>query len=146
MTPDASFSFTSHSGVSQCFFCNRTTLAPHRAPVPIALADSYSGPVVARSATTIPCSAVPANSLSVASCSCRSLTHPSLLWHHCLPLLASPSDGTPQYRLRSPCVRRPTPPLPALPCIPCDEGQQRAAPHSSFPHTIIPLQTLHIDI
>ncbi|CAI5460144.1 unnamed protein product [Closterium sp. Yama58-4] len=39
------------------------------------------------------------------------------------------------------------PPSPALPCVPCDEGRQRAAPHSSsFPPTIAPLQTLHMDM
>ncbi|CAI7742733.1 unnamed protein product [Closterium sp. NIES-54] len=35
----------------------------------------------------------------------------------------------------------------ALPCLPCVEGRQRAAPHSSsFPSTIAPLQTLHMDV
>ncbi|CAI7813746.1 unnamed protein product, partial [Closterium sp. NIES-54] len=38
------------------------------------------------------------------------------------------------------------PPSPALPCLPCVEGQQRAAPHSSFPPTSAPLQTLHMDM
>ncbi|CAI7907080.1 unnamed protein product [Closterium sp. NIES-54] len=40
----------------------------------------------------------------------------------------------------------PLPPLPALPCLPCVEGRQRAAPHSSFPPTTAPLQTLHMDV
>ncbi|CAI7814529.1 unnamed protein product [Closterium sp. NIES-54] len=40
----------------------------------------------------------------------------------------------------------PLPPSPALPCPPCVEGRQRAAPHSSFPPTTAPLQTLHIDV
>ncbi|CAI7927915.1 unnamed protein product [Closterium sp. NIES-54] len=40
----------------------------------------------------------------------------------------------------------PLPPSPALPCLPCVEGRQRAAPHSSFPPTTAPLQTLHMDV
>ncbi|CAI7757031.1 unnamed protein product [Closterium sp. NIES-54] len=40
----------------------------------------------------------------------------------------------------------PLPPLPAPPCLPCVEGRQRAAPHSSFPLTTAPLQTLHMDV
>ncbi|CAI7904651.1 unnamed protein product [Closterium sp. NIES-54] len=41
----------------------------------------------------------------------------------------------------------PLPPSPALPCLPCVEGRQRAAPHSSsFPSTLAPLQTLHMDV
>ncbi|CAI7848907.1 unnamed protein product [Closterium sp. NIES-54] len=39
--------------------------------------------------------------------------------------------------------------LPTLaypPCLPCAEGRQRAAPHSSFPLTTAPLQTLHMDM
>ncbi|CAI7891568.1 unnamed protein product [Closterium sp. NIES-53] len=31
-------------------------------------------------------------------------------------------------------------------CLPCIEGWQRAAPHSSFPPTSAPLQTLHMDV
>ncbi|CAI7851878.1 unnamed protein product, partial [Closterium sp. NIES-53] len=37
-------------------------------------------------------------------------------------------------------------PSPAPPCLPCIEGRQRAAPHSSFPPTTTPLQTLHMDV
>ncbi|CAI7873504.1 unnamed protein product, partial [Closterium sp. NIES-54] len=43
---------------------------------------------------------------------------------------------------------RSLPPLPRLlapPCLPCVKGRQRAAPHS-FPPTIAPLQTLHMDV
>ncbi|CAI7741567.1 unnamed protein product [Closterium sp. NIES-54] len=39
----------------------------------------------------------------------------------------------------------PLPPSPAPPCLPCIEGRQRATPHSSFPPTTTPLQTLHMD-
>ncbi|CAI7799714.1 unnamed protein product [Closterium sp. NIES-53] len=41
----------------------------------------------------------------------------------------------------------PLPPSLAPPCLPCVEGWQGAAPHSSsFPRTITPLQTLHMDV
>ncbi|CAI7808685.1 unnamed protein product [Closterium sp. NIES-53] len=85
-----------------------------------------------------------------APCSCRSLAHETVLWHH---RLGHPSV----QRLRAmhsrylvsglPRVLPPLPPLPAPPCLPCVEGRQRAAPHSSsFPPTTAPLQTLHIDV
>ncbi|CAI7835878.1 unnamed protein product, partial [Closterium sp. NIES-54] len=85
-----------------------------------------------------------------APCSCRALSHQTLLWHHHL--------GHPSVqRLRSmhrrvlvsglPRVLPPLPPSPAPPCLPCVEGRQRAAPHSSsFPPTEAPLQTLHLDV
>ncbi|CAI7927876.1 unnamed protein product [Closterium sp. NIES-54] len=82
-----------------------------------------------------------------ASCSCRLVSHQTLLWHHRL--------GHPSL----PCLRgmhsrsglsRSLPPLPpslAPPCLPCVKGRQRAAPHSSsFPPTSAPLQTLHMDV
>ncbi|CAI5469032.1 unnamed protein product [Closterium sp. Yama58-4] len=85
-----------------------------------------------------------------APCSCRSLTHETVLWHH---RLGHPSV----QRLRAmhkrdlvaglPRVLPPLPDSPAPPCIPCVEGRQRAAPHSSsFPPTTAPLQTLHMDV
>ncbi|CAI7877814.1 unnamed protein product [Closterium sp. NIES-54] len=40
----------------------------------------------------------------------------------------------------------PLPPSPAPPCLSCVKGRQRAAPHSSFPPTIAPLLTLHMDV
>ncbi|CAI7794142.1 unnamed protein product, partial [Closterium sp. NIES-54] len=85
-----------------------------------------------------------------APCSCRSLAHETVLWHH---RLGHPSV----QRLRAmhsrylvsglPRVLPPLPPSPAPPCLPCVEGRQRAAPHSSsFPPTTTPLQTLHMDV
>ncbi|CAI7835359.1 unnamed protein product, partial [Closterium sp. NIES-54] len=53
-------------------------------------------------------------------CSCQLLTHHTLLWHHRLG--------------------HPSPPHLHV------EGQQHTAPHSSFPPTIAPLQTLHMDL
>ncbi|CAI7795488.1 unnamed protein product [Closterium sp. NIES-54] len=85
-----------------------------------------------------------------ASCSCRLLSHQSLLWHH---QLGHPS--LPRLRGMHSCLLvsglprslPPLPPSPAPPCLPCFEGRQRAAPHSSsFPPTTAPLQTLHMDV
>ncbi|CAI7795872.1 unnamed protein product [Closterium sp. NIES-54] len=83
-------------------------------------------------------------------CSCRLLSHQTLLWHHrpghpSLPRLC----GMHSRLLVSGLPRSlpPLPPSPAPPCLPCVEGQQRAAPHSSsFPPMAAPLQTLHIDV
>ncbi|CAI7895507.1 unnamed protein product [Closterium sp. NIES-53] len=64
-TPQAEVSlpFTLDSGVSQCFFCDHTTLTPLLAPILVALADPSSGPAVARSSTTLPCHVVPSGVL-----------------------------------------------------------------------------------
>ncbi|CAI5980996.1 unnamed protein product [Closterium sp. NIES-64] len=85
-----------------------------------------------------------------APCSCRSLSHRTVLWHHRLghPSV-EPLRGMHSRYLVSglPRVLPPLPPSPAPPCLPCIEGRQRAAPHSSsFPPTEGPLQTLHLDV
>ncbi|CAI5961156.1 unnamed protein product [Closterium sp. NIES-65] len=69
-----------------------------------------------------------------APCSCRLLSHETLLWHHrlghpsllCLRGMASHFlvSGLPQSL---PSLR----PGPGPTCVPCVEGRQRAAPHSS---------------
>ncbi|CAI7783707.1 unnamed protein product, partial [Closterium sp. NIES-53] len=61
---EALHTFTLDSGASRCFFRDSTTLTPLPAPVPVRLADPSGGPVVARSSTALPCSAVPSGSLS----------------------------------------------------------------------------------
>ncbi|CAI5488561.1 unnamed protein product [Closterium sp. Naga37s-1] len=85
-----------------------------------------------------------------ASCSCRLLTHGTLLWHHCLVHPSLPRLRGMHSRLLVSSLPRSLLPLPrslAPPCLPCVEGRQRAAPHSSsFPPTTTPLQTLHMDV
>ncbi|CAI7869918.1 unnamed protein product [Closterium sp. NIES-53] len=83
-------------------------------------------------------------------CSCRLLSHQTLLWHHRLRHPSLTRLHGMHYRLLVSGLPRSLPPLqpsPAPPCLPCVEGRQRAAPHSSsFPLTTAPLQTLHMDM
>ncbi|CAI7908546.1 unnamed protein product, partial [Closterium sp. NIES-54] len=141
---EALHTFTLDSGASRCFFHDSTTLTPLPAPVPVRLADPSGGPVVARSSTVLPCPAV------AASCSCRLLSHQTLLWHHFLGHPSLPRLRGMHSRLIVSGLPRslpPLPPSPAPPCLPCIEGRQRATPHSSsFPPTTAPLQTLHMDV
>ncbi|CAI7782163.1 unnamed protein product [Closterium sp. NIES-54] len=85
-----------------------------------------------------------------ASCSCRLLSHQTLLWHHRLghPSLPRLRGMHSQFLISGlPRSLPPLPPSPTPPCLPCVEGRQRAAPHSSsFPQTTAPLQTLHMDV
>ncbi|CAI7797679.1 unnamed protein product [Closterium sp. NIES-53] len=85
-----------------------------------------------------------------ASCSCRSLAHLTVSWHHHLghpriPRLRSMAS----HRLVSglPRVFASLPPSPAPLCTPCVAGRLGATPHSSSlrPATA-PFQTLHLDV
>ncbi|CAI7798393.1 unnamed protein product [Closterium sp. NIES-54] len=93
---------------------------------------------------------VSASGQVAASCSCRLLSHQTLLWHH---RLVHPSllrfRGKHSRLLVSGLPRSlpPLPPSPAPPCLPYVEGRQRTAPHSfSFSLMIAPLRTLHMDV
>ncbi|CAI7932752.1 unnamed protein product [Closterium sp. NIES-54] len=107
-------------------------------------------PQVAASAQVVASAQVFASGHVATSCSCRLLSHQTLLWHHRLGHPSLPRlRGMHSHFLVSGLPRSlpPLPPSPAPPCLPCVEGWQRAAPHSSlFPLTTAPLQTLHMDV
>ncbi|CAI7818204.1 unnamed protein product [Closterium sp. NIES-54] len=117
------------------------TLSTKSPPVPA------SGQVVASSQVF---AAVSGSSPESAPCSCRLLSHQTLLWHHRLGHPSLPRLRGMASRVLVSGLPRSLPPLPPGPaptCVPCVEGRQRAAPHSSeFPPTEAPLQTLHMDM
>ncbi|CAI7817152.1 unnamed protein product [Closterium sp. NIES-53] len=81
-----------------------------------------------------------------APCSCRLLSHQTLLWHHRLGHPSLPRLRGMASRVLVSGLPRSLPPLPPGP-VPCVKGRQRAAAHSSvFPPTEAPLQTLHMDV
>ncbi|CAI7755489.1 unnamed protein product, partial [Closterium sp. NIES-54] len=88
-------------------------------------------------------SQVSASRQFAASCSCRVLSHQTLLWHHQHDHPSLPRLRSMHSRLLVSGLPRSLPPLPRSPapqCLPCVEGRQRAAPHSSlFPPTTAPL-------
>ncbi|CAI7865859.1 unnamed protein product [Closterium sp. NIES-53] len=85
-----------------------------------------------------------------APCSCRLLSHQTLLWHHRLGHPSLPRLRGMASRVLVIGLPRSLPPLPPGPaptCVPCVEGRQRTAPHSSeFPPMEAPLQTFHMDV
>ncbi|CAI7847035.1 unnamed protein product, partial [Closterium sp. NIES-53] len=117
------------------------TLSTESPPVPASGQVAASSQVFAATSGSGPESA---------PCSCRLLSHQTLLWHHRLGHPSVPRlQGMASRVLVSGLPRSlpPLPPGPAPTCVPCVEGRQRAAPHSSeFPPTEAPLQTLHMDV
>ncbi|CAI7902388.1 unnamed protein product [Closterium sp. NIES-54] len=93
---------------------------------------------------------VSASGLVAPPCSCRLLSHQTLLWHHHLGHPSLPRLRGMHSRLLVSGLPRslpPLPPSPAPPCLPCVEGRQHATPQSSsFPPTSAPLQSLHMDV
>ncbi|CAI5953884.1 unnamed protein product [Closterium sp. NIES-65] len=174
----ASLTFTLDSRASRSFFRDHTTLTPLGQPVAVSLADPSGGPVLSHFSTVLPCLAAPSSTLSClylpsfstnlvaasgqvfaaasrsgpesAPCSCRLLSHETLLWHHPLGHPSVPRlRGMASHVLVSGLPRSlpPLPPGPGPSCVPCVEGRLRAAPHSSqFPPTQAPLETLHMDV
>ncbi|CAI7811768.1 unnamed protein product [Closterium sp. NIES-54] len=93
---------------------------------------------------------VPVSGPVVASCSCRSLAHPTVLWHHRMghPSISRLRAMSSQHLvLGLPRVLPSLLPLLAPPCSPCVEVRLRATPHSSSlcPATE-PFETLHLDV
>ncbi|CAI5999299.1 unnamed protein product [Closterium sp. NIES-64] len=117
------------------------TLTTESPPVPASGQVAASGQVFAAPSRSGPESA---------PCSCRLLSHETLLWHHRLGHPSLPRLRGMASRVLVSGLPRSLPPLPSGPgpsCVPCVEGRLRAAPHSShFPPTEAPLQTLHMDV
>ncbi|CAI7911687.1 unnamed protein product [Closterium sp. NIES-54] len=117
------------------------TLSTESPPVPASGQVAASSQVFAAASGSGPESA---------ACSCRLLSHQTLLWHHRLGHPSLPCLRGMASRVLVSGLPRSLPPLPPGPaptCVPCVEGRQRAAPHSSeFPPTEAPLQTLHMDV
>ncbi|CAI7897319.1 unnamed protein product [Closterium sp. NIES-54] len=129
--------------------CTYTRTGPHlatftRRPGSTLYTLATKPPQVAASAQ------VSASGLVAPPCSCRLLSHQTLLWHHRIGHPSLQRLHGMHSRLLVSGLPRPMPPLPpspAPPCLPCVEGRQRAAPHSSsFPPTTAPLQTIHMDV
>ncbi|CAI7837081.1 unnamed protein product, partial [Closterium sp. NIES-54] len=176
---EALHTFTLDSGASRCFFRDSTTLTPLPAPVLDSMVTTTTpggqhvsictctltgrhlatftrrpGSTLYTLATEPPQVAASAQVSALGPvappCSCRLLSHQTLLWHHRLGHPSLPRLRGMHSRLLVSGLPRslpPLPPSPTPPCLPCVERRQRAAPHSSsFRPTTAPLQTLHMDV
>ncbi|CAI7805715.1 unnamed protein product [Closterium sp. NIES-53] len=117
------------------------TLTVESPPVPASGQVAASGQVLA---------AVSRSGPESTPCSCRLLSHETLLWHHRLGHPSLPRLRSMASRVLVSGLPQSLPPLPSGPgpsCVPCVEGRLRATPHSShFPPTEASLQTLHMDV
>ncbi|CAI6001723.1 unnamed protein product [Closterium sp. NIES-65] len=117
------------------------TLTTESPPVPVSGQVAASGQVFAAASRSGPESA---------PCTCRLLSHETLLWHHRLGHPSLPRLRSMASRVLVSGLPQSLPPLPSGPgpsCVPCVEGRLRATPHSShFPPTEAPLHTLHMDV
>ncbi|CAI5972153.1 unnamed protein product [Closterium sp. NIES-65] len=117
------------------------TLTTESPPVPASGQVAASGQVFAAASRSGPESA---------PCTCRLLSHETLLWHHRLGHPSLPHLRSMASHVLVSGLPQSLPPLPSGPgpsCVPCVEGRLRATPHSShFPPTEAPLQTLHMDV
>ncbi|CAI5968791.1 unnamed protein product [Closterium sp. NIES-64] len=117
------------------------TLTVESPPVPASGQVAASGQVLA---------AASRSGSESAPCSCRLLSHETLLWHHRLGHPSLPRLRSMASRVLVSRLPQSLPPLPSGPgpsCVPCVEGRLRATPHSShFPPTEAPLHTLHMDV
>ncbi|CAI7905586.1 unnamed protein product [Closterium sp. NIES-54] len=104
----------------------------------------------ARTRAAYVCPSLTRSSLGAfASCSCRLLSHQTLLLHHRLGHPSLPRVRGMHSRLLVSNLPKSLPPLPrslAPSCLPCIEGRQHAAPKSPFLPTTAPLQTLHVHV
>ncbi|CAI7884593.1 unnamed protein product [Closterium sp. NIES-54] len=149
---EALHTFILDSGASCYFFCDSTTLTPLPALVPVRLAEPLgdrSWPVPPLSSRDAMVTTTNPGGQRVSICTC------TRTGHHLATFTRRPGSSLYMLATEPPQVAAsaqvsaslpPLPPSPAPPCLPCVEGRQRAAPHSSFPPTIAPLQTLHMDV
>ncbi|CAI7778824.1 unnamed protein product [Closterium sp. NIES-54] len=107
-------------------------------------------PQVAASPQVAVSGQVPVSGLVAVSCSCRTLAHPTILWHHWMwhPSISRlRAMSSQRLVLGLPRVLPSLPPSIAPPCGPCVEGRLRATPHSSsLRPTTEPFETLHLDV
>ncbi|CAI7736519.1 unnamed protein product [Closterium sp. NIES-54] len=139
---------TSTPGGQRVLICTCTRMGRHlatftRRPGLSLYTVATDPPQVAASAQ------VSASGQVATSCSCGLLSHQTLMWNHHLGHPSLPCLCGMHSRFLISGLPRSLPPLPPSPaptCLPCVEGRQRATPHSSFPSTSPPLQTLHMDV
>ncbi|CAI7750330.1 unnamed protein product, partial [Closterium sp. NIES-53] len=148
--------FTLDSGASRCFFRDSTTLTPLPAPVPYRCTPGcdchyhHSKGLACVDLHVHMDGASPGHVHSSARVESVHTGYRASSDSSVAPPPGSPLPATPSWHVLSSSCLWSLPPLPsspAPPCLPCVEGRQRAAPHSSsFPPTIAPLQTLHMDV